>query len=869
MINTDAGARWIRSALQVNPFTYEGRNSPKTFFSDEAAYNSALLDTCQEMGISMIAVTDHWCVDSAAGLIAAAEDRGIVALPGFEANSSEGIHILVIFEAGTPLATIDAAIGRCGATPGCNNGTTGEPYAKIMEHMTAAGALPVPAHVNVEPAGLLTTRSGQPLAMMILHEDLHAIGVSPNAELAKDQEAVVNGSGIFERVHPLAVIHADDVMGPRQLRQPGASTWFKVSSCSLESLKLAVRTPETRVSLDDPQSKPQPRIKSVSWVGGYFDGVTVPISSDLTALIGGRGAGKSTVIESIRYALEIQPISAQMVRDHKAIVDQVLNVGTIVRVEVESVAPTLQSYTIQREVPHQPVVLDSTGIRTSLAPADVIGAVEVFGQHELAELSGDSDSIAKLIRRFNGSVGEDPALEDVRKRLRENREELRKAEEAKVELEEELAQADRLEEQLDRYKETDVPGKLRGHEQITLDQAVFTEGKSRIAAARTLLDQYRKSASLTNLDAVIDNIDGAPQMERLSRVKTALEGLRRVLEELGDQADAAINAAQAEIQAAQADWEAATSVEREGYGEVLRSLADEGLDPGKYIAAKKRLASIKAAAPRLDANAKMIRELLEARSGMLDELRAHETDATERLHEAIRSANNAAGGVVVVKPLPAKDRSNVVDLIKAKVSGQRTQIVAAVQEPTFSPQTLAEAIRAGTEELAKLGIRGAQASNLLGVGEELARELEELTLSLGVEVLLMIDGLQGLRSLDQLSKGQRATALLLLLLSASDAPLIIDQPEDDLDNNFIYKGVVRHLRELKGKRQIIASTHNANVPVLGDAELIVVLENDGDHGRPSDSGVGSLDDRTIRSLAENILEGGPAAFNARQHLYGF
>ena len=57
--------------------------------------------------------------------------------------------------------------------------------------------------------------------------------------------------------------------------------------------------------------------------------------------------------------------------------------------------------------------------------------------------------------------------------------------------------------------------------------------------------------------------------------------------------------------------------------------------------------------------------------------------------------------------------------------------------------------------------------------------------------------------------------------------------------------------------------------MLGDAEIIVVLENDGDHGRPSDSGVGSLDDPTIRSLAENILEGGPAAFNARQHLYGF
>lgn len=869
MTSMGPGAEWIRAALQVNPFAYEGRNAPKSFFENEDAYNSALLDECQKLGISMIAVTDHWRVDSATGLIAAAESRGIVALPGFEANSSEGIHILVIFEAGTAIATIDAAIGRCGATPGCANGTPGEPYAKIMEQMTSAGALSIPAHVNVPPAGLLTTRSGQPLATLIRHKDLHAIGVSPGPEPAKDQESVVAGVGMFERTHPLAVIHADDVMGPRQLQDCGSSTWFKVSALSLESLKLAMRTPETRVSLDDPRSSPRPHIKCVSWVGGYLDGVTVPISEELTALIGGRGAGKSTVIESVRYALNIQPISAQMVRDHEAIVDQVLNVGTIVRVEVESVAPTLQSYTIQREVPHPPIVLDSAGMCTSLTPADVIGAVEVFGQHELAELSGDSDSIAELIRRFNGSIGEDPALEDVRKRLRQNREELRKAEEAKDELEEKLAQANRLEEQLDRYKGTDVPGKLRGHERITLDQAVFTEGTSRITAARTLLDQCRKSVSLTNLDAVIDNIEGVPQTERLSRVKTALEGLRRVLEELGEQAAAAIDTAQAEIQAAQADWETATSVERKGYGEVLRSLSEEGLDPGKYIAAKERLASIKAAEPRLNANAKVIEELLEARSGMLDELRAHETAANECLHEAIRAANSATGGVVVVKPLPAKDRSHVVDLIRAKVSGQRKQIVEAVQKPTFSPQALAEAIRAGTEELTKLGIRGAQASNLIGAGEELARELEELTVGLAVEVLLRMEGERGLRSLEQLSKGQRATALLLLLLGASDAPLIIDQPEDDLDNNFIYKGVVRRLRELKGKRQIIAGTHNANVPVLGDAELIVALESDGSHGRPYKGGVGSLDERAVRTLAEDILEGGSAAFNARQHLYGF
>ena len=78
-----------------------------------------------------------------------------------------------------------------------------------------------------------------------------------------------------------------------------------------------------------------------------------------------------------------------------------------------------------------------------------------------------------------------------------------------------------------------------------------------------------------------------------------------------------------------------------------------------------------------------------------------------------------------------------------------------------------------------------------------------------------------------------------------------------------------HLRKLKGKRQIIASTHNANVPVLGDAELIVALEGDGQNGRAAADGIGSLDDVAIRSHVENVLEGGPAAFNARQHLYGF
>ena len=538
-------------------------------------------------------------------------------------------------------------------------------------------------------------------------------------------------------------------------------------------------------------------------------------------------------------------------------------------VEVESVSPTPKSFTIRREVNHQPVVLDASGSITSFAPSDVIGSVEVFGQHELAELAGDSASIARLVQRFAGSDGDDPNLEELREKLRANREDLKQVETDKAKLEGEQTQADRLEEQLNRYQETDVPGKLQGHQRLALDEAVFREALTRVKAVETALKQDQKSSWLNDLVAPLDNIDGAPQADHLSRASDAMSTLHVTLAKLRKVASAAVETARIAITAAQSDWSEATSAEKDAYAEVLRQLSDEGLNPGQYIAKREELAGIKAAKPRLEQKEKEIKRLLDKRTGLLNRLRNCETAATEGLHDAIQSANEATGGVVVVKPTPTKDRSNVANVIKSHVSGQRTQIMAAVNSPDFTPVALAEAIRGGSEALEKLGIKGSQLTHMLEAGDELVRELEELTVGLGVEVLLKMDGVQGLRGMDQLFKGQRATALLLLLLGASDAPLIIDHPEDDLDNNFVYQGVVRRLRELKGKRQIVASTHNANVPVLGDAELIVVLESDGRHGRPAEGGIGSLDERSVRSLAENILEGGPAAFNARQHLYGF
>ena len=109
--------------------------------------------------------------------------------------------------------------------------------------------------------------------------------------------------------------------------------------------------------------------------------------------------------------------------------------------------------------------------------------------------------------------------------------------------------------------------------------------------------------------------------------------------------------------------------------------------------------------------------------------------------------------------------------------------------------------------------------------------------------------------------------LTIAMLSESNIPLVIDQPEDDLDNAFIFSAVVKALRAIKEHRQVILVTHNANIAVLGDAELLLPMRRSGDRGTAFDRG--SIDKAETKNTAVNILEGGDAAFRRRQEIYGY
>jgi len=121
------------------------------------------------------------------------------------------------------------------------------------------------------------------------------------------------------------------------------------------------------------------------------------------------------------------------------------------------------------------------------------------------------------------------------------------------------------------------------------------------------------------------------------------------------------------------------------------------------------------------------------------------------------------------------------------------------------------------------------------------------------------------------SPGQRSAAMLAFTLSYGDSPLVLDQPEDDLDSALVSELIVKQFRDARWKRQLIVVTHEANIPVNTDAEMTVVLENADGSLRVMRTGqaehAGPIDDPAVRKDIQDLLEGGVRAFVNRERRY--
>ena len=200
-----------------------------------------------------------------------------------------------------------------------------------------------------------------------LHHDAKQIVENTNPDYRRDS-AAKDGLAI-------AVVNAKDIAKPEDLDDHSATCWIKMSEVTIEGLRQAFLDPGSRIR-NPKEGKLEPEehaeLVALAWEGGFLDGAAIDFNPNLNVLVGGRGTGKSTVIESIRTVLGLE-----------AIIRHVLKNGTKISLLVRAHRPAVREYRIERTIPNPPLVRDDHGEVSNLSPQDVLPRVEVFGQHEL------------------------------------------------------------------------------------------------------------------------------------------------------------------------------------------------------------------------------------------------------------------------------------------------------------------------------------------------------------------------------------------------------------------------------------------------------------------------------------------------------
>jgi len=875
------GARFYRCALQVNPFAYLVRHKKETAFTSEDDYNKAIIKTCLETGIEIIAVTDHYRVKHSASLVRAASEAGLHAFNGFEAVTKDGVHFLCLFDRDKKDENLERFIGECGIHDTDQLSPTGSKDSiELLACAKTWGAVCIAAHVAAD-GGLLKKLSGQSRVNVWTNPDLLACVLPGPVEDAPDgiRPILENKDAQYKRDRIPAVLNASDVCGPEDLKKPQASCFAKMSTVSIEAFRQAFLDPDSRIRLhSDPAPKPHAEFLAMTWEGGFLRDTALCFNENLNVLVGGRGTGKSTLIESIRYVLGLEPFGDDAQKAHEGVIRNVLQSGTKVSLLVQSHKPSNRRYTIERTVPNPPIVKDEAGEVLALSPLDVMPGVEIFGQHEISELTKSREKLTLLLERFvdrdislsgrKSKVRVD--LESSRRRIVDVRREMQR-------LDERLAELPGLEETQTRFQQAGLEERLKEKSLLVREERLFSNLNERLDQYRAIHNELADGLPVDMAFVSSKALEGLSNADILSEIEKTLSTLTTYLEIVAEQFNKAIAEADRAVVQTRLRWSGRKTAIEETYEKLLRELQKSNIDGAEYIKLRRQIEELR---PLKD-KGEILKRDLEANEVQRHKLRAEWEDikAAEYrlLDSAAKRVSRKLRDRVKVTVTMAGNRQPLEDLLR-EVGGNLAAALDRLRaQDQLSLPDLAMRCREGKGSLVKYyNLPPGAAERIAQSGLDLFMRIEELELPAITEIELNTapDGEPAIwQTLQSLSTGQKATAVLLLLLLESESPLVVDQPEDDLDNRFISEGVVPIIRHEKRRRQFVFSTHNANIPVLGDAELILGLAASGEagegHARIAREHMGSIDLKPVRELVEEILEGGKDAFEMRRSKYGF
>lgn len=603
-------------------------------------------------------------------------------------------------------------------------------------------------------------------------------------------------------------------------------------------------------------------VSRVRVTGGFLDGLDLRFGPGLNVVVGPRGAGKTTLLELLRHALALS--DETRARDRAAFLRHALGAGEVVLdLNTPSGAERL--------------VVDAEG--GGARPELTEDLALMLGQNELEEIA-DSPTRRLALIDMRAGIAPDDQLSSVDelKRLTLRAQHLRERQEGLQDL---LRQKTSLLEDRERLREREAQMLARNanalgpqRERLAELERDLLRVRSELRGADSLRATRHKLAEALN--PLLDIIGAAeaesvnvesPIRGEVAQLVATVKGYVQGIDEAANHLERLSTGSLERLQVADVRLRAEaepvrTSLDQaeKGLGAITAELRDLDAQLDRLSSAELELEDLQVQEQRTLAERQLVQETLEDYAERLFDARDRAARSiTDKLDHRVQ---------IAVRHLADTNayRRTISELLQG--SGLQYNALAEVLSTSTLPLALLRYVEQGdvdglSQTSGLVADRALRVLAALNSGASLTR-IAATTLNDSVDFRLQ-DG-AALKSAAELSTGQKCAVTMPIVLTDTSRIVILDQPEDHLDNQFLVERVVTSLiaRSEAGAQTIVA-THNPNIPVLGSAIQVASLASDGTHGQVEAQG--PFDAPAVVKVITSLMEGGRRAFDQRAEFY--
>lgn len=845
--------------VRVDFHLHTQKDKEFSYSGEQNDFVKSYITALKQANIKVGVITNHnkFDKDEYKALKRAARKEKIFILPGVELTvkeGSNGIHTLIVFNPDEWLQNEDnhiqtfltAAFATI-SNPENRNTKCRYDLKNTLEKLEEYGRdyFVIFAHVD-QNSGLFCECGGGLLESLsgLVHFKKRVLGLQKSRKKNNIDQFI----RCFKYIP--AIVEGSDPKSLKDIGKGEKQTYIKIGEYSYSAIKFALQDYKNRVS----ESFEKPKhgyIESLSFQGGKFDGQTIRFSPELNTLIGIRGSGKSSVLEAIRYMFDL---SVQTDKNYKeSLIKNIFGSGgkAILRV----VDKHGKHYSISRILGERSNVIEENGSDLNVTSLSLFDGVQYFGQKDL---SNSADHENGLLEKLVGSkVGQTADVDSSVTELISAVSQLLDVSKIPGQIEENKTKKSEIEHKMSIYSEKGVAAKLKKQTGYTADKTKFDSAKTKIENA--IQSIKRAYDANTNISSLLHEYSSEYNQDLLEKATSILKLIDLQMSQIRQ------SISQAEIYSSQFSDIINSLTDRidglsDEFAEIKREIHDDTLDVDGYVKMTAELEKYKETLLQLEDRAKskiQIENAFKKAVRERNDILLLQFEAYKAETEKINSIQNELRIDIEFKG----DREGFKAQMKTDFRG------SGISELKY--QHLCESfidyvdliddwILSDGEKIRKI----ISPSEYTKLEEKLQEQYEEL---LKKQIQNKVDIYYHDKLLRHHSIGQRASALILFILTQSDNDIIlIDQPEDDLDNKIIYDEVISTIVKKKQGIQFIFATHNANIPVLGDAERVLVVEYQDTKINISQ---GNIDVSETHKQIVDIMEGGKEAFHKRQLIY--